>query len=51
MLAKTDKFKTRKITDMFSVQPKEIKSVDDQEEEPSTSSMVSMFLSQINLYH
>ncbi|KAH9641118.1 hypothetical protein HF086_000766 [Spodoptera exigua] len=37
MLAKTDKFKTRKITDMFSVQPKQIKDTSDDEEEPSTS--------------
>ncbi|KAJ8723761.1 hypothetical protein PYW07_007741 [Mythimna separata] len=36
MLAKTDKFKTRKITDMFSVQPKELRSCEDGEE-PSTS--------------
>ncbi|CAG4957344.1 unnamed protein product [Colias eurytheme] len=35
MLAKSDKFKTRKITDMFSVQPKEVR--DDNDEEPSTS--------------
>ncbi|XP_045485974.1 DNA polymerase epsilon catalytic subunit 1 [Pieris rapae] len=33
MLAKSDKFKTRKITDMFSVQPKEMAGSD----EPSTS--------------
>lgn len=37
MLAKTDKFKTRKITDMFSVQPKQIKDTADDGEEPSTS--------------
>ncbi|XP_022817983.1 DNA polymerase epsilon catalytic subunit A [Spodoptera litura] len=37
MLAKTDKFKTRKITDMFSVQPKQVKDAADDEEEPSTS--------------
>lgn len=37
MLAKTDKFKTRKITDMFSAKPKELKSAEDDEEEPSTS--------------
>ncbi|XP_075982570.1 DNA polymerase epsilon catalytic subunit 1 [Anticarsia gemmatalis] len=40
MLAKTDKFKTRKITDMFSVQPKDLKSKHDDgddDEEASTS--------------
>ncbi|CAH0594349.1 unnamed protein product [Chrysodeixis includens] len=35
MLAKTDKFKTRKITDMFSAKPKELR--ENGEEEPSTS--------------
>lgn len=36
MLAKTDKFKTRKITDMFSAKPKELKE-NGEDEEPSTS--------------
>ncbi|XP_063895802.1 DNA polymerase epsilon catalytic subunit 1 [Helicoverpa armigera] len=37
MLAKTDKYKTRKITDMFSVQPKELQQSSDDGQEPSTS--------------
>lgn len=37
MLAKTDKFKTRKITDMFSAKPKELKSIEEDIEEASTS--------------
>lgn len=33
MLAKSDKYKTRKITDMFSVKPKEAKDVKDDDED------------------
>ncbi|RVE53948.1 hypothetical protein evm_001351 [Chilo suppressalis] len=40
MLAKQDKYKTRKITDMFSAQPKELKERDDNE--ASTSHQESM---------
>ncbi|MCP6199125.1 hypothetical protein NL445_29255, partial [Klebsiella pneumoniae] len=33
MLAKTDKYKTRKITDMFSAQPRELRAVEEDAEE------------------
>ncbi|XP_049878007.1 DNA polymerase epsilon catalytic subunit 1 [Pectinophora gossypiella] len=38
MLAKTDKFKTRKITDMFSAAPKQVKEREDVEDDEGASS-------------
>lgn len=42
MLAKTDKFKTRKITDMFSVAPKETKEIDDSENSENINTETDM---------
>ncbi|XP_041968884.1 DNA polymerase epsilon catalytic subunit 1 isoform X2 [Aricia agestis] len=47
MLAKTDKYKTRKITDMFSAKPKEVAEADDDTENNGDSVLVDVDIEDI----